>query len=738
MRNLLFITLSLGSMALPGTLRASPPPSQGELKRQLRRQPVDLAHWAEWSPRLRDWSGQHFKAAFPAFSAGMNLVMRQHRIQGDRLTLPKPLDEDAVAWMLLASAFLRDSKPRLGQEAARYSIERDKTLAAAHYYLSWGLWLEQLTPRSKGGPEKPDGGRLQESLRHLREARVLDPSIPWASDAQAGEIAVRAEKWDEAESFLREAHKQKPDDIKVARLLARSITRQEFPWYDRRRPFTPDIKPLADQFSGDGELASYHALALLRDNRHSDAAVQMARARELGYDPARVLGPKTVQGLETQQSQDSLFSAPLSFFAWVGRWSLRFTLFYASVMGLMCLAGLLLARRTRGPRAADMLGQAGEDLAAGGKVTRTRHESWLTRFYAVALLLGLVLFYLSLPFVFVGLLIVFLMLLVLALGLRRDPDIADTHGALMRASGGGMKAVFKAMFARVGTGSFGLRKGRRDCPKLYAALDEVARRVETDPVDEVWIAPGADFGVHQEGRGPFGVFGGRKRVLTLGLCVMHYLSISEFKSILAHEYAHFSHADTYWNRFLFQVTLSLRTAMREMARTGGWVTYVNPFFWFFWLYSRSYSLLSSGFSRSREFLADRMACTLYGAEVFARALRKVCTDGSHFEGTVYHNIVRLLKHKKAYVNMYLAFRQHRDENLSEEDRRKLHRKLLDERPSLFASHPTFQERMEAARQLPRAQTIEDASSLELFEDPQKIEQELTDFLTEVVARYLRI
>src|SRR5262249_31654181 len=151
---------------------------------------------------------------------------------------------------------------------------------------------------------------------------------------------------------------------------------------------------------------------------------------------------------------------------------------------------------------------------AGGRVARTRHESWLTRCYALLLLLALILFYLSLPFIFVGLLLVFLLLLVLALFTRHDHDSGDVHLALLRASGGGMGAVSKAMSARAGTGGFGVRKGRKDCPKLSAALEEVARRVDTEPVDEVWIAPGADFGVHQEGRGPFGAFGGRKRVLT--------------------------------------------------------------------------------------------------------------------------------------------------------------------------------------------------------------------------------
>ncbi len=240
----------------------------------------------------------------------------------------------------------------------------------------------------------------------------------------------------------------------------------------------------------------------------------------------------------------------------------------------------------------------------------------------------------------------------------------------------------------------------------------------------------------QAGRGPFGCFGGRKRVLMVGMCVMHYLSISELKSILAHEYAHFSHADTFWSRFLFQVTLSLRVAMREMAKSGGWVTYVNPFFWFFFLYSKSYSMLSAGFSRSREYLADRMACSVYGSDVFTRGLIKVCTDGSLFEQTVYGNIVKLLKQKKAFVNMYKAFREFREKAYTDEERRKLYKKLLNDKPSLFASHPTFGERLAAAKTLPTAKKNDQTSSLQLFDKPEEKEKEMTDWLTEIVNRVL--
>jgi Zn-dependent protease with chaperone function len=140
-------------------------------------------------------------------------------------------------------------------------------------------------------------------------------------------------------------------------------------------------------------------------------------------------------------------------------------------------------------------------------------------------------------------------------------------------------------------------------------------------------------------------------------------------------------------------------------------------------------VLSAGFSRSREFLADRMASSLYGSDVFASALTKVCTDGTLFEMTIYDNIAGLLREGKAFVNMYEAFRSYRDEGLAATDREDLYKKLLDEKASLLASHPTFGERIEAVAALPRADTRESPPALSLFDNAEEVEKELTDFLT---------
>jgi Zn-dependent protease with chaperone function len=406
-----------------------------------------------------------------------------------------------------------------------------------------------------------------------------------------------------------------------------------------------------------------------------------------------------------------------------------FIFFYVCVMAAMAAGGLLLARYTRGLRALELLGKPPELFLERGQITRTMHESWLTRVYSLFLTLALLLFYLAIPFVIWGLILLTLLIVLAGFYVRRGYHSAEFHNDLVRAGGGGVWAVFRALFARLGNGSFGVLKDAKDCPRLYQALAEVARRVDTEPISEVYIAPGSSIGVHQEGRGPFGAFGVKRRVLTLGLSTLHYLNVGELKSILAHEYAHFSHADTFWIRFIHQVTLSIGTATRGMLETGGWLTFLNPFYWFFYLYQKAYALLSSGFSRSREFLADRMACTLYGSDVFSLALEKVCTDGALFERTVYRNIADKLDEGKAYINMYRAFRKYHEDDKGKNERDQLYKKLLREEESLFDSHPTFGERVRAAATLPEADKLDTTPAMQLFESPEKIEEELTDFLT---------
>ncbi|HEY7158177.1 MAG TPA: M48 family metalloprotease [Gemmataceae bacterium] len=706
-----------GFSATPARAEGSAAPSSSEVAELLRRQPLSLESWPAWRGRLLEWISQRGNSTHAAFLAARAFMREQADPKGE---LPPPLADDALAWYLLGSDYLNaPAKGDDGRAAARAekafrrSLQLDPNFGRAHRNLAFALLRQLPVAASPPIGLRPIANPKQdEARRELAKARQLDPTL--SMKEMEGSAALLQKRFSEAESLFAEALRERPDDADVAEQVAIAIVQNS----QRSGPHAPAVQHLLDQFPDDGFLVCLHGLALAEDEDVRGAAREFERARRLGTDPASVLSPEIVEKIESA-------AAP----GWVeySLWTLAaFAGFYALWMLSMSVVGVLLAGRTRGNRALQLL-QSPDELIAGGQVRRTRNESWLSRFYAVTLFASLILFYLSLPFLIVGLLAGTGLLLYLIFLLPRIP--VKLIVLIVVVGLGGAWAVLKSIFARPGKGSFGLPKTSEECPRIYQMLTDVAQRVDTEPVHEVYLAPGSAIGVHQEGRGPFGLFGVKRRVLTLGVSTLRFLTIGELQAILAHEYAHFSHQDTFYSRFIYQVTLSIQEAVNGMGQTGGWYNYINPFYWFLILYHKAYSLLSAGFSRSREFLADRMAAGLYGSDVFASALTKVCTDGTLFEMTMYNSISELLAENKSFINMYEAFRNFRDEQLDGKARDELYQKLLDEKESLFASHPTFGERIAAVKVLPPASQTDSAPALTLCDNAEEIEKELTDFLT---------
>src|SRR5207245_7973672 len=77
---------------------------------------------------------------------------------------------------------------------------------------------------------------------------------------------------------------------------------------------------------------------------------------------------------------------------------------YALFMVLMAGFGVVLSQRIRGSRAIMLLGEEPQELVSQGQVQRSDAESLLARLYAFGLVLGLVLFYVAVPFILAGLL----------------------------------------------------------------------------------------------------------------------------------------------------------------------------------------------------------------------------------------------------------------------------------------------------------------------------------------------
>lgn len=573
------------------------------------------------------------------------------------------------------------------------ALARDNDFQAAAEHLRRAREL-------KANPEEVTSPALVKMIEHL--AQIMTPTF------RKGLEEAEAKRFAAAEQLFRQALEEKKDSGEVAVALAEAMLSQD--GRDRGKTAT-EVADLCTRFPQEGRLQALYAAALAQTNRFGAAVAALDKAQQLGVDPAEEIGANNVAKIR-QLNEPGLVRR----FLWM---MACFAGAYAVVMLVMAGVGVLLGLMTRGRPPTETAPAGPHDLYPA--------ESSLKKLYLLVLMISLVLFYVAVPFVILGLIGATGAILYGIFMLGRIPvklvALIAIGGLLM------VWAVLKSVFAKPSTWSFGIRKSEADCPRFHALVREVAEKVDTRGVDEVYLGPASDISVRQEGRGPFGIFGVKRRILTVGMANLRYLTLGELKSILAHEYAHFSHRDTFYSRFIHQVTLSIDTALTGMGAAAGKLNYINPFFWFFVLYYRAYSVLAAGFSRSQEYLADRVAAGLFGRDVFMSALTKVATNGALFEMTVYQNVQRMMAEGKAFINVYEAFASYRDEQLSDEERQKLYQDMLDQKASVFASHPSVRERMQAVAAFPTAMSREETTSLSLFDNVDELEKELTEYLT---------
>lgn len=679
-------------------------PTEAEVKQLLQTEPLTLESWPRWRARLQDWIHDRSFATDAAFEAARAFIKTQVTPEG---MLPAELSDDFFAWYTLSRIQLEDGRDPAkladAKQKAEVSLRRSEQLNPNFARTYRGLAIIHLL-----------NGQGEDADKAMQKMRRLDPKISFHE--VRGLAATFQHDFVTVEEEFGAALKEEPQDEHLAIQVAAAIVSQS----NRQKSYSPAIDALVQAFPNSGKLACFHGLALAQDGNVRAGLREFERARQLGTDPKEIFGPKLVEQLEA--------AASLSIFELAAIVAAGFVALYAIVMISMAIVGCVLAGFTRGSRALTLLGG---DYMQGGEVMQTSGESWLGMLYGLSLCAGLILFYISIPFVIAGILAATGALLLLIFQANRIPVKLVLIIVLI---GFGMAwSVLKSLFASMGSGSYGMRKTRNDCPRLFDVLTEVADRVQTRPVDEVYLVPDCSISVHQDGRGPFGILGVKRRVLTLGVAPLRDLTTTELKSILAHEYAHFSHKDTLYSRFIHQVTLSIESSLMGMAESAGKLNYVNPFYWFLYLYYRAYSILSAGYSRSREYLADRMAAGCYGSQAFASALKKVVVNSELFYKPAWELTVEGLQKEAPITNVYEAVEQHIEANVSREELSKLTETINDQQGTLFASHPTYAERVEAISTIVDNGYPDSSAAIDIFEDPAAIEQEMTEFLTAQVS-----
>jgi heat shock protein HtpX len=167
---------------------------------------------------------------------------------------------------------------------------------------------------------------------------------------------------------------------------------------------------------------------------------------------------------------------------------------------------------------------------------------------------------------------------------------------------------------------------RSSHPRLFTELDNIAASLNEPLPREVYLIGQVNAFVADRG----GVLGfGSRRIMAIGLPLLSILNISEFRGVLAHEFAHYYSGDTKLGPFVYKTqSAMIRTfqnigSIQELNRIAvisllyAGVTFVLKHY--FVLFLR----VTNFVSRKKEYRADELACLVAGTEPFIQGLRRV-------------------------------------------------------------------------------------------------------------------
>jgi Zn-dependent protease with chaperone function len=175
-----------------------------------------------------------------------------------------------------------------------------------------------------------------------------------------------------------------------------------------------------------------------------------------------------------------------------------------------------------------------------------------------------------------------------------------------------------------------------ECPDLFRLIEELRVKGKAPRVDRVLLTSDFNAAIVQHPR--FGIFGGTRNYLMLGMPLMQSLSREEFQAVVAHEFGHLSGAHGRFGAWIYRLRTGWARLLGALQAQNHWgATLFTRFFkWYAPLFS-AYSFVQA---RQQEYEADRMSVEAVGREATASALLRVNTQGEFLSETFWPSVFK--------------------------------------------------------------------------------------------------
>ena len=270
----------------------------------------------------------------------------------------------------------------------------------------------------------------------------------------------------------------------------------------------------------------------------------------------------------------------------------------------------------------------------------------------------------------------------------------------------------------------GLRLERSSQPRLFAEIDDVALLLDEPPPHEVYLI--GEVGAWVADRGGFVGFGSR-RVMGVGLPLLSILNISQFRGVIAHEFAHYYAGDTRLGPWIYKTRTAIIRSFQNIEPLGE-VTIpalrvmhvlVSKILE---LYFAMFLRATSWISRQQEYRADELACIVAGSQPLIEGLRAIhgarpaWQEYWNTEASPVLNMGSLPPIAEGFTLFVAA------PDISRQIKTNLDHEIKLATTSPYDSHPTLRDRVAVAQELRGvSQQQNEQSALSLLDNPEATE-----------------
>jgi Zn-dependent protease with chaperone function len=268
-------------------------------------------------------------------------------------------------------------------------------------------------------------------------------------------------------------------------------------------------------------------------------------------------------------------------------------------------------------------------------------------------------------------------------------------------------------------------------PRLFAEIERLATTFHEPPPREVYLIPNVNAWVSEpEGR--------ERRIMGLGLPLLQILTISRFRAVLAHEFAHYYGGDTRLGPWVYKTRAAMVRTLEGLGRPSAvlkvltrflvarlayiLVTRVLVAYWN--LFLRITQLIS----RRQEYRADELACAVAGSGALMEGLQDI-HRGAAAVSAYWGELGQVLGagYRPPIAEGFARFMA--AGNVREAVGAQLAKELAHPHTQPLDSHPPLRDRLVAAGRLPAGnEPQDDHPAISLIEDVPGLEAQLLEKL----------